>query len=67
MGKPITSLQLNGKIDIDAEVIDLLNKVAAMEYRPPTNLARFILLTSLRRRLNKAGKDPAQQAFKAAV
>ncbi len=67
MSKPITNLQLCAKSTIDAEVIGLLNKVAALEDRTPTNLARHVLLVNLRRAVSRHHATRNPEPFKAAV
>ena len=47
MAKNVTTIQFDGKIERDAELISLLNKVARIEHLAPHSLARQVLIKHL--------------------
>lgn len=47
MAKNVTTIQFDGKIERDAKLISLLNKVARIEHLAPHSLARQILIKHL--------------------
>ncbi len=67
MAKNVTTIQFDGKIERDAELISLLNKVARVEHLAPHSLARQVLIKHLTVAAKNIDAIDNPAPFKAAV